>query len=79
MLAEAAVARHLILAPLLQRGAAINEAASDGFAALYAAAQEGHVLVVRALLERGADMNQESNNGESALQVGNGRKTTLGY
>ncbi len=56
-----------IVAILLERGADINEAGSDGKTALIRAAWYGHTDVVKILLEKGADVNAKDKKGKTAL------------
>ncbi len=54
---------------LLDAGADVNAARSDGRTALQAAAKGGHLIVVEKLLNAGADINAARSDGQTALQA----------
>ena len=54
---------------LLDWGAAVNKANSDGNTALHCAAKRGALECVRLLVERGADQGLRNTQGEAALEV----------
>ena len=55
---------------LLQRGAEINQQASNGVTALMDAASKGHERVVELLLQRGAQVNLQTDSGEARRRGG---------
>ena len=54
---------------LLENGAQVNQADSDGITALMIAAKRGHAFVVGLLLEKGAQVNQADSDGITALMI----------
>jgi hypothetical protein len=54
---------------LLDQGADVNKARTNGGGPLYAASQKGHVGVVEALLRKGAEVDEIHANGETSLYV----------
>ena len=52
-----------------QRGAEIDKQNSKGYAALTAAASQGHERVVELLRRRGADINKQNSDGNTALMA----------
>ena len=54
---------------LVQRGADVNIANSDGSTPLIIACQKGHLVVVQYLIQQGADMNNAGNEGITALHI----------
>ena len=55
---------------LIDGGAAVNYAKSDGWSPLLVAAQMSHVGIARCLLDRGASIEQPNNMGVTALCAG---------
>ena len=53
---------------LVERGADVNAATSDGRTALMRASYGGHTETAALLVERGADVNAATSNGETALR-----------
>ena len=54
---------------LLEKGADVRTKGSQGFTALFAAAQNGHVNVVRLLLDQGARVDDPGPEGETPLMA----------
>jgi serine/threonine-protein phosphatase 6 regulatory ankyrin repeat subunit B len=54
---------------LLEHGAKVNSARSNGGTALMVAAEKGHPETVRLLLEKGAAQNRVTHNGDTALLI----------
>jgi ankyrin repeat protein len=54
---------------LLNNGANIHQADSDGETPLLWAARYGHIQIVELLLENGADIHQADSNGRTPLHV----------
>ena len=54
---------------LLDRGAGVNQANTNGYTPLFIAAREGHLPVVQLLLDRGAGVNQADNEGVTPLYI----------
>lgn len=57
-----------VVAFLLDRGARVNDAMTDGKTALLMACKNGHIEVVKILMKRGADQSLESR-GKSPLAI----------
>ena len=54
---------------LVEAGAEVDRADTDGCTALFVAAQKGHVEAIRILLDAGADPNRATNTGVTPLAV----------
>ena len=54
---------------LIEHGADVNKAKSDGYTPLFTASQFGHLEIVRLLIERGADVNKASNYGDTPIYI----------
>jgi ankyrin repeat protein len=56
-----------VVTALIDHGADVNFANSDGGTPLYVAAEEGHMDAVRGLIEHGANVNIANNNGTTPV------------
>ena len=64
---HAATGRTAARQALIERGARLDQAASDGETALISAARKGQIAAVRALLGAGANCNLKTEDGNTAL------------
>ena len=59
---------------LIKAGADVNQATSDGFTPLYAAAFIGHEGCVAVLIQAGADVRKADKAGNTPMKVATGNK-----
>ena len=65
-----------VIRELIGNGAQIDMQANDGYSAIIAASQNGHLDVVRELIGKGAQIDMQTNDGYSALIAGQSKWTS---